>query len=277
LANHKLTDQISIKISQKTAPILLRSYRYLLPYWKISGGAYLALVGESILNIGIPQILRYIIDTGIRQGQTKALIWASLSLLGLTLLRGGLTFLEGRWSEIASQNVAYDLRNDLQRKLTILSFSFHDRTETGDLLSRAVQDVDRIRFLTGRATLRIFEAIFLLVGTSLALLWMNARLASIVLLFVPFLVLAALEFGRRYRPLSQQIQKQLGALTTTVEQNLRGAQLVKIYAQESTEIQRFEKENESWFNLSARANRLQAFNLPLLFLLANLGVVLIVW
>jgi ATP-binding cassette, subfamily B, multidrug efflux pump len=269
---------ISIKnISRKTPNVLWRSFRYLAPYWKITGGAYLSQVGVAVLNILIPQLIRWMIDSGISQGEITLMIWVSVGLLGITLLRGGFAFLEGRWSEIASQNVAYDLRNEIQRKLTLLSFSFHDKTETGDLLARAVQDVERIRFLTGRASLRIFEAVLLLLGTSAVLIWMNARLAALVLVFLPFLILAALEFGRRYRPLSLQIQKQVGVLTTTVEQNLRGAQVVKAYAQEEAELRRFQHENENWFRLSAYAARLQAVNLPLLFLLANLGVALIVW
>jgi ATP-binding cassette subfamily B protein len=266
-----------LRISKKTPHVLRRSYGYLAPYWRITAGAYGALLGTTSLNILIPQFLRWIIDRGISQGETGLLVWSSLSLLVLTLVRGFLSFLEGRWSEIASQNVAYDLRNDIQNKLTILSFSFHDQTETGDLLARAVQDVERIRFLTGRASLRIVEAVLLLLGTSLVLTWMNARLASQVLVIMPFLVLAALEFGRRYRPLSLQIQRQVGTLTASVEQNLRGAQVVKAFGQEKAEVTRFERENEAWFRLSAYASRLQAINLPLLFLLANLGVALIVW
>jgi len=267
----------TLKITADTPRLLARSYRYLRPYWKITLGAYVALLGEVALNISIPQVIRWIIDHGLSQSSLTLLGWASLGLLGMTLLRGGLTFLEGRWSEIASQNVAYDLRNEIERKLTILSFSFHDQTETGDLLARTIQDVERIRFLTGRATLRIFEAILMLIGTGIALMWMNARLALLVILTFPFLILFAVEFGRRYRPLSQLIQKQIGVLTTTVEQNLRGAQMVKAYAQEAPEIERFKIENEHWFKLSATATRLQAFFLPMLFLLANLGVVLVIW
>jgi ATP-binding cassette, subfamily B, multidrug efflux pump len=277
---HRVNDRpsISIKnISHNTPRVLRRSFRYLLPYWKITAGAYLSQVGVASLSILIPQVIRWMIDSGIEQADTRLLYWSSAGLLLITLLRGLFAFFEGRWSEIASQNVAYDLRGDLQRKITLLSFSFHDRTETGDLLARTVQDVERIRFLTGRASLRIFEAVLLLGGTGIVLVWMNARLAALVLVFMPFLVLAALEFGRRYRPLSLHIQKQVGVLTTGVEQNLRGSTVVKAYAQEEAEVQRFQQVNEHWFQLSAYAARLQAINLPVLFLLANLGVALIVW
>lgn len=272
-----MENKIPLKIPLRSNRALWRSYRYLLPYWKISSGAFLALFFVAALNLTIPQLLRWIIDHGIRQANVDLLLWAAIGLMGLTLVRGFLTFLEGRWSEIASQNVAYDLRGDIQHKLTILSFSYHDQAETGDMLARAVQDVERIRFLTGRASLRIAEATLLLLGTSAALIWMNARLAAMVLAFMPFLILAALEFGRRYRPLSQKIQRQVGVLTTTVEQNLRGAQVVKAFGQGEAEIERFQKVNEHWFQLSAYAARLQAVNLPLLFLLANMGVALIIW
>jgi ATP-binding cassette, subfamily B, multidrug efflux pump len=270
--------KISIhNLSRRTPTVLWRSFRYLVPYRKIILGAYLAQLGSAGVGLLIPQFIRWMIDHGIRQANVSLLYWSAAGLLVLTLLRGLFAFFEGRWSEVASQNVAYDLRGDLQRKLTLLSFSFHDRTETGDLLARAVQDVERIRFLTGRASLRILEAGLLLVGTGAVLVWMNARLAALVLIFVPFLILAALEFGRRYRPLSLNIQKQVGVLTTQVEQSLRGSTAVKAYAQEEAEQARFRAENERWFSLSAWAARLQAVNLPLLFLLANLGVALIIW
>ena len=260
----------------KSSP-LFRSYRYLAPYWPLVAGIYGTMLGIVALNIAIPQFIRWIVDTGIRQQDKQVLLYSALGLLGLTLVRSFLAFFQGRWSEVASQNVAYDIRNELQRKLTFLSFSFHDQAETGELLSRTIQDVERIRFLTGRATLRVMEGSFLLVGYSVTLLLMNARLAVLVILTLPFLVYRALTFGRRYRPLSYQTQKQLAVLTTQVEQNLRGSQVVKAFAQEKAEIERFEVENERWFSLSALGARLQSINIPILFLIANIGTLIIIW
>ncbi|MEW5871254.1 MAG: ABC transporter ATP-binding protein [Chloroflexota bacterium] len=269
---------------------LLRSFLYLRPYWKLSAGAYLAMTAVQGFNLLMPQFIRWIIDQVIQPQSTNltsvsapvglgsvGLAPAIAGLLLLTLVKGVLTYLEGQWSEIASQSVAYDLRNDIQKKLTQLSFSFHDTTETGELLSRSIQDVERIRFLTGRAMLRLLEGTLLLIGTGVMLFWMQPRLAALVTLSMPLLVFQALRFGRRYRPLSLQIQKQLAVLTTQVEQNLRGARVVKAFAQEEAEIERFESENRFWFNLSSLGARLQALNVPLLVLIANLGVVLIIW
>ncbi len=182
----------------------------------------------------------------------------------------------GILSEIASQNVAYDLRNEIQRKLTILSFSFHDQSETGELLSRAIQDVERIRFLTGRATIRILDGALLLIITAVVMLVMDFKLALLVLVTMPLLVFLAVNFGVKYRPLSLMVQKQLAVLTTAVEQNLRGSRIVKAFAQEDAEIERFNKENNQWFELSVTSAQMQAINVPLLFLIANLSIVAII-
>ena len=232
---------------------------------------YLCLMLVLALNAIIPQLIRWIIDSGIENQRLDVLSWSVLLLLGLTLFKGLFNYLMGVWSETASQNVAYDIRKELQVKLTQLSFAFHDKAETGELLSRAIQDVERLRFLTGRATLRIIDGIMVLVLTAVILLSMNFRLAIIVLLLMPFLVIQALNYGSRYRPLSLQIQKQLARLTTVVEQNLRGSRIVKAYTQEQQEINNFEKENNEWLQLSTRAARMQAINSPLLFFIANLS------
>lgn len=256
--------------------VLWRVYNYLRPYWKHTAGAYLSLLAILGLSALIPQFIRWIIDTGIDGKRPEILIWSALALIGLTLLKGVFNYFMGIWSETASQNVAYDLRNDIQKKLTLLSFSFHDQSETGELLSRAVQDVERIRFLTGRATIRILDGVLTLLVTSVIMLLMDYRLALLVLVTMPFLVFRAISFGSKFRPLSLKVQKQLATLTTAVEQNLRGSRIVKAYAQEDAEIDRFIKENNQWFKLSFTAAKLQAFNIPLLFLIANLSIVVII-
>ncbi len=257
--------------------VLWRCYRYLLPYWPTTLGAYLATAAMNVLSVVSPQLIRIAIDQGISAQNTTVLVWSVAGLLGLSLLKGVFTFLQGRWSEVASQNVATDLRADIQRKLTILSFSYHDQSEAGDLLSRSVQDVDRVRFLTGRATIRIVEGAVLLVGTTVFLVWMNPQLALLAVATVPILAYLAFSFGRQIRPLSAEIQKQLAVLTTRLEQNLRGARVVKAFAQEQPEILRFDVENEGWFELSARSVRLQSINGPLLNLIANIGTIFILW
>jgi ATP-binding cassette subfamily B multidrug efflux pump len=255
--------------------ILWRCMSYLRPYWPFALGSYLLLLGNNGISLAIPQIIRSIVDQGIRGGDIGVIQWGVLTLMGLTLLRGAFTFLSGRWTEVSSQSVAYDLRNAIHAKLQSLSFSYHDQAETGQLLTRAISDVDRVRFLTGRAFLRLIEVTVLIVGISVSMLLMNLRLALLTLTIVPFLVYVALWFGKRYRPLARAAQEQLDDLTTRLEQNLRGARVVKAFAQEQAEIERFDEQNTRLFQANVVASRTRATGLPLMRLLASAGTIFI--
>jgi len=270
----------SLPAKTSQAHILWRCFGYLRPHWKLTAGAYLMMVLIDLIAMLSPQLIGWAIDNGIRADVSAVsgkLGLAVGALLVLVVVKGLFTYFQGRWTEVASQNVAYDLRNELQRKITQLSFSFHDQSEAGDLLSRAIQDVERIRFLTGRATFRIIEGSFLMLITAVVMIWMNPLLGLMAIAAMPFLVVQSVSFGRVFRPLSVQIQKQLATLTTRVEQNLRGARVVKSFAQEEAEMERFEAQNRYWFDLSATGAHLQAFNMPRLNLIANLSSVVILW
>lgn len=257
--------------------ILWRCFQYLRPYWKLQAGIYGLMILINLSSILVPQLIRWAIDGGIYGGDLQLLGQAVGGLLLLTLVKGVMTYFQGAWTESASQGVAYDLRNELVRKLASLSFSFHDRTEAGQILTRAMQDVERIRFLTGRAILRIVEGVVLILFTAVVLLRMNTTLAALIILTLPLLLHRALKFGKQFRPLSLEIQNQLGVLTTQLEQNLRGARIVKAFAQEQGETERFTAENEKWFELSARSTKVEAINAPMLDMIANFGTVFIIW
>lgn len=275
LSNQQQAQAVPPKPRQRH--VLVRCFGFLKPYWRLTVGAYLAAVVVNVLSVVIPQIIGWIVDEGITNQQTQLIGWGVFALLGVTVVRGILDFLLGRWSEVVSQSVAYDLRNTIHRKLNSLSFAYHDRAEAGQLLSRTMQDVERVRFLTGRAVLRLFQSFTLLLITLVVLLWMNPGLALLALSTMPLLSYVAYRFGRIYRPLSRDIQNQLAVLTTFLEQNLRGARIVKAFAQEDAQIQQFEEENSIWFRLSERAIRVQSTHVPLIDFIASVSTVLIIW
>ena len=263
--------------SSENRRYLWRALQRLRPYWRLTIYAYAALLGTTAIVLVTPQFIRWIVDQGIRQNDMRLLTWSVLGLLALSALRGVLTFASGLMAEVASQGVSYDVRRDLHAKLTELSFAYHDRTESGQLLSRTMQDVERLRMLTGRSILGLANGVVLLIGTAAALVIMNPLLALLAMLAMPILAHRATIFGARYRPLSVEIQQQLAVLTTRLEQNLRGARIVKAFAQEDAEIDRFEAENQKWFGLAAATARLTALNIPLLDLISNLATVVIIW
>jgi ABC-type multidrug transport system fused ATPase/permease subunit len=255
--------------------ITRRCLSYLRPYWLYVAGAYAFLLVNNGATLVMPLIIGWIVDQGIRPGNTSAISRGVLGLIGITLARACAEFFTGRWTEVASQNVAYDLRNIIHRKLQSLSFSYHDQAETGQLLTRAVSDVDRVRFLTGRAILRLVEVVTLIIGIAISMLLLNVHLALLTLIIVPFLTAGGLWFGMRYRPLSWLVQQQMANVTTRLEQNLRGARIVKAFAQEDNEIRHFEDEIRHLFGLNIRASRMNAFSQSLLQLIASAGLIFV--
>ena len=256
--------------------IVLRCLSYLRPYRALVLGSYLLLLINNGVTLAMPLIIGYTVDHGIRAGDAAVIRWGAMALMALAFIRGVFTFFSGRWTEVASQNVAYDLRNAIHDKLQSLSFSYHDQSETGQLLARAIGDVDRVRFLTGRAILRLVEVFTLLTGIAIAMVVMNLHLASCTLIVAPLLTYGALRFGRLYRPMWGAIREQISALTAHLEQNLRGSRIVKAFAQEQAEIRRFETANARFFDLHMMAARARAEYLPLLRLIASAGTIAVI-
>ena len=266
-------------LSKKAAPTssLLRSITFLKKYRNIALGVYLLAVLTNGFAVIIPQTIRWIIDAGVIQQNMDILLSSLLGLLLLTVVKGLVDFVLGRWTEVASQGVAYDIRNAIFDKLSSLSFAYHDRAQTGQLLARSISDVERIRFLTGRAFVRLFQHSTLMLLTFIALLLMNAQLALLSMLLIPLLAYVAYRLGSIYRPLSLDLQHQLAEMTTVLEQNLRGAKIVKAFAQEDAEIDRFEAENSKWFRLAQQQVKVTTQHIPLLDFLASLSTVAIIW
>ena len=263
--------------SQTPRSSLWRSFLFLKKYRHIAVSVYLLALAVNVLSILIPQTIRWIIDAGIIRQDMAVLLWSLAGLIGLTIVKGTLDFVLGRWTEVASQGVAYDVRNAIYDKLSSLSFAYHDQAQTGQLLARSISDVERIRFLTGRAILRLFQSSTLMLFTFVALLLMNPSLAVLSMLLMPLLAYVAWRFGRRFRPLSLELQHQLAEMTTVLEQNLRGAKIVKAFAQEDAEIARFERQNQKWFELARQQVIVQTRHIPLLDFIASLSSVIIIW
>src|SRR5690242_5073689 len=189
---------------------LRRALVYLRPYWLITLGAFVSLILTTAANLVAPQVLRLVIDQGIRAADQGILIWATLALIGVALVRGLFSFTQGFWSEKASQAVAYDLRNALFAKLQNLSFSYHDQAQTGQLMTRITSDVEQVRTFVSMGLLQLISAAALLIGSVVALFSMNWQLALIVLLTIPATTFVLLRFMRAVMPTFGVIQRKLG-------------------------------------------------------------------
>ncbi len=255
----------------------MRSLRYLLNYWQPALGGAIALLLVNLANLAAPQLLRILIDQGINQLQMNRIIQVSIGLIGVAVIRGLFNFLQGYWGEIASQGVAYDLRNTIFEKLQKLSFSYHDRSQTGKLMTRMTSDVELVRMFVGRGALMLASAIVMLLGTLVIMFAMNWKLALIIFAVVPLILVVFGLFIGKIMPISQEVQRKLGVLNTTLQENLAGMRVVKSFAREDFEISRYRDQNEDLLEENINLVRLFSAAFPLIFFIANLGMVAVVW
>lgn len=238
--------------------------------------AYLSMLAHTIALLFIPVIVRWIVDHGIISGDRRILIRSAIVLAAVSAARGLFGFFQGRLAETAAQRLAYDIRNEIFQKLGVIQLAFIEKMETGQILQRAIQDIERVRFVVSKALLRVMDATLLFIGTLIFMLAMNPILGSVSLIPIPFLAFQTLLFAKQQKPLAAKLQHRLGTMTSVLEQNLQGTRLVKGFAQEPNQISRFQTEINRWFTVSARNTRLRAIHLPLLTLIANLGLVVVI-
>lgn len=256
---------------------LKRALLLLRPHARLALGALGALIGASVAGLVMPRVLQAAIDAGVEARDLGAAAKASLAILAVAALRGGFTFLQGYWSEAASQNVAFDLRNQIYEKLQRLSFSFHDRSQTGQLLTRVTSDVEIVRQFVGLGFLQLISALVLLVGSAVILVVTNWRLALASLITVVGIFANLALFVRVIQPLFRQAQARLGALNTVLQENIAGARVVRAFAAEDSQRQRYAAANEALLAMWLRLVRLLAASFPVVFLLANLGTLIVFW
>jgi len=206
---------------------LWRVLGYLRNYWTTALGAFLSLLIVTATNLASPQILRIVIDQGISAKNLVVVIYASLGLLGIAVVRDLASFTQSYWSEKASQGAAYDMRNAIFARLERLSFSYHDRAQTGQLMTRITSDVENVRNFTGAGILQLLNAIVMLLGSATILLISNWKLASLALLMVPAIFAVFFVFLTRVGPRFRTVQQKLGNLNTILQENLAGVRVVQ--------------------------------------------------
>jgi ATP-binding cassette subfamily B protein len=196
---------------------------------------------------------------------------AGLIIVIFAVARGLFTFAQTYMSQALSQNIAFELRNDLFAKIQRLSFSYHDRNQTGQLMIRATDDVERLRLFIGQGLLLALQAFILLAGTLVVLLATNVSLTLVVLPVLPIAMIIFMIFGSLTQPLFQEVQNRLSKANTILQENLAGLRVVKSFANEPVEQARFDDSIDSLLEQRIKISRTFSFLFPFIFLVANLG------
>ncbi|MCI0711652.1 MAG: ABC transporter ATP-binding protein/permease [Chloroflexi bacterium] len=270
------------KAPENTRRSLLRGIGYLNQRRQIALAAYASLLLASLTTLAVPLITRYIIDDGLNprnpaEGDEALIITLTVLMVVLSIVGGIFTFLQGYLGEKVSQGIAFDLRNNLYEKIQRLSFSYHDKAQTGQLMTRATSDVEIFRNFIGQGFFLLINSILLIVGIVVILFALDWRLT---LIMIPLLLLMTgifAVFGGRMRPIFQAIQERLSVFNTILQENLTGIRVVKAFNREPYERQRFQDANYALMNTSLRSSRVMATLFPTAILVAGISLIVIVW
>ena len=256
---------------------LLRALAYLRSHRRDAAGAFVSLLLVTAANLTAPQLIRLAIDNGLTHRQWSQVLWAVGGLVAIAMVRGLFTFLQGYLSERASQGVAYDLRNALFERIERLSFSYYDRVQTGQLVTRLTNDVEQIRQFAGNGVIQLAASFIMLAGSLIFLLRINWTLTLVTLAIIPAIFLLLLNFVRRIGPLFGQVQQTLGRLNTVLQEDLAGTRVIRAFTREDYEVARYRAINEALLEKNVQTMRMFSNNFPFVFFFANLGTLAIIW
>lgn len=254
---------------------LIRALVFMRSYRTLAAGAVLAVLASTLADLAGPQILRRVIDDGISTGDVAFISRQSLLLLAVAVAGGMASFIQGYLIARASHGSAFDMRNAVFTKLQRLSFAYHDRAQTGQLITRVTSDVDLVRDFVGGGLVQAVSAALLLVGAVTLLLSMNTTLALVSFTVVPATALVLLTFVRRLRPMFREFQQRLSALNTVLQENVAGVRVVRAFAREDHERERFGAANTRLLEQGLSVRRTVANAFPLLFSVGSIGAAVV--
>ncbi|HEX9677018.1 MAG TPA: ABC transporter ATP-binding protein [Anaerolineales bacterium] len=289
---------------------LPRAIRYLLRYRREAALAYGAMLVATLAQLAVPQLVQNILDavtqgliasgvlglpaqiqalaaqrlglsleqlTQNRDGAQSALLSAGGLIVAFALVRGAFAFTQAYMGERVSQSVAFDLRNELFAKIQRLSFSYHDRHRTGQLMVRATDDVEKVRMFIGQGLLMALQSLVLMTGTLIILSLTNLRLMLIILPILPLAFALFMVFGGIARPMFEMVQRKLSAMNAVLQENVAGIKVVKAFNRERQQQERFGRAADDYMGQMLRVMRLMTFLMPTIFLLANLGQAVVLY
>ncbi len=283
---------------------LWRAVKYIGHYKKMTLLAYAAIFVSVAAQLMVPQMVQMILDAvtngmiaqqlakipaqflpmaleklgwtmeqydKFSHNAEQAIFWSGVLILAFAVARAGFSFAQTFLSQAMSQNVAFDFRNELYAKIQRLSFSYHDRNQTGQLMVRATDDVEKVRRFIGQGMVMALQALIMLTGTLIILFLTNAKLTLIILPIMPIALLMFMAFGKITQPLFMEVQRRLSRLNAILQENLAGIKVVKAFARDPEENVKFEKFADDYMEQQIKVARIFSFLFPIVFLVANLG------
>jgi ATP-binding cassette subfamily B protein len=222
----------------------------------------------AALSIVNPYISGIIVDDVVKAGNYDLLPWLIACLIGVTFLNSILRFLYQVVFETASQGTLYDMRGKVYRKLLEEDFSFYNKKRTGDLMSRQTGDMEAIRHFIAYVIYAVYQNILLFIFALLMIFTVNGKLALCMLLVLPFTAFATYSQSKEVKPAFQRNRNCFSSLNAFVQENISGNRVVKAFAKEDFEKEKFRVENDKFRDSQIKASRVWMKYVPIFEILS---------
>lgn len=255
---------------RKISP-LLKKYRW----WIIA--AISAMMIMSITDLLVPRQIETIIDKGIANNDLSVVLRSSLLMIGLSVLSMVLAFINTILSMRVSEGFAADLRSKLFTNIQTFSFANLDKLQTSELLVRMTSDVNILKMSLSMAMRGVFRAPLMLIGSLIMLVATSPRLALLLLVLLPKVLVLIVVFSKKARPLFRKVQERLEKVNMVMQENIAGVRLVRAFVRSDYEKNRFSNRNEEFTEKGIQVNRMLALLMPTMILILNLGMAALLW
>lgn len=254
-----------------------RILRFLRPYRVLIVFSLLALGVSSACDLALPRLVQTIVDQGIKARDLPAILRIAAIMVGITAVSAVGAVINMTLAIRISQNASADIRRELFGHIQALSYGDLDRLQTGNLITRLTSDITQVNQLILQ-TMRMFvRAPLMLLGSVILLVITNWQLALMMFIIVPTAIGILVLYANKAQPLFLKVQRQMDRLNTILQENLSGVRVVKAFAREAFEDERFAIANTGLMTQAIHVGRLLALLLPVMRFLINVGILTVVW
>lgn len=258
-------------------PTVVRLSRYMRPHARALATVVVAILATTAIELTPPIIIRYGVDRLILRGEVGRIWWLAAGLVAVALVQGAIDFGRLYLNASIGQRIVFDLRNAVFQHLSTLSFSFFDRSRTGDLMSRATADVDVLSEFFGRAAVIVLTNLLTLVGILIILMTWNWRLGLLYLVFLPAFAHGMWIYAQRVRPAMGMARRKLADLTASLQETLAGIAVVKLMGREALQEHKADREAVALREANVEATRITSLWMPYVFVLMGVSMALVLW
>lgn len=256
---------------------MLKLAKYLKPYIWIALLTPLTMIGEVLVDLVQPKLMAAIVDDGVVAGNMDLIISTGVRMIVFAVIGGLCGVGSAALSGITAQSFACDLRNDVFRRVTDLSFQQTDKFTTGSLVTRLTNDITAVQQFADMLLRMFVRTLMLFFGGIVMMLSLDLTFGTVLVCALPIEIIIMFILLKKAAPIFSRVQTKLDAVNNIVQENVGGARVVKAYVREDYEDERFGRANDDLMNTNLSVQKIMAIMNPLLMIVLNISVIAVIY